>query len=522
MALAETISRRHPIPSSSNNPAPLAYEPMPPTSEHAARITRLGIEESLLRPSLPPRPPTRKPRSLAELPRDYKPTRFRLVDTPSSAGQGKSDAWFETLFGAVYARARRFAEAHFGGGDIPGAAEVDDSLWAGGKFGKEFLAHAGLVARQDNSNVAGGWEAVLRSGAERTALACGVVAWALEDGAWDRLLFGATGVQRRVLDELDRGMIKCDGYERTSLRAHTIDSLLGGASPLLLPENFWREVDLLTGRILALLLPLLDLVDAHFPAASATKPLAAVHADLHALVAEAGLLAVAMRRAADSVFRVVWPEVGDRYEWASQEHDAACEAVYTASKKAVEEAGNGEEAVAKVKVVVWPGLERYRRVGSGEGEGVDEVVIKKALVGYYCVKDGEDAAEERPRLGDYVAAVRLGRMRRTYGGRLVGAAAGVPLSVWLMAGAFLVLGLAAVRYPRYVGDYLRGTHQEPQAWGVVSFTSWLEWLGRRVRDLIFRPEVHQEPQAWGAESFISWLGRLGRRLRDIIFRGTLG
>lgn len=213
MALVETIFRRHPIPSSSSDdPATLTYEPIPPTSEHDARITRLGIEESLLRPALPPRPPTTKARSLAELPRDYRPARFRLVHAP---GQAKSDAWFETLFGAVYARARRFAEAHFGGGDVPGApedGEVDDSLWAG-EFGKEFLAYAGLAARQDNSDVIGGgaWEAVLRSGAERTALACGVVARALEDGAWDRLLFGATGAQRRVLDELDRGMIDCDG-----------------------------------------------------------------------------------------------------------------------------------------------------------------------------------------------------------------------------------------------------------------------------------------------------------------------
>lgn len=298
-------------------------------------------------------------------------------------------------------------------------------------------------------------------------------------------------------------MIWEQGYERTSLRAQTIDSLLGGASPLLLPPDFWREVDLLTGRILSMLLPLLDLVDAHFPAASATKPLAAVHADLHALVAEAGLMAMAMRRAADSVFRLVWPEVGDRYEWASQEHDAACEAVYKASKRAVEEAGDGEESVAKVKVVVWPGLERYRRVGSGEGEGVDEVVIRKALVGYYCGRDGADAAEQRPRLGEYVAAARQGRRRRTYWGRLVGAAAGVPLSVWLMVGAFLVLGLGAVLYPRYVGDYLRGMGGYPAG------------------DLKIHqePEIQQEAQAWKAKSFISWLGR---GVRDITFRGTLG
>jgi hypothetical protein len=188
------------------------YVSISATDEHAKRVNLLGIEESLLRPCVPSRATT-KPRSLAELPRSYKPTRFRLLDA-SFALDEKSDTWFEMLFVDVYAHARRFAQAHFGFGDIPrgeedGDEEVD-SLWleAGG-FTNECLAYAGLVARQDN--LLGGWEALLRSERERTAMVCGIIARALEHGAWDKLLFGASGEQQRLLGELDLGTIGCDG-----------------------------------------------------------------------------------------------------------------------------------------------------------------------------------------------------------------------------------------------------------------------------------------------------------------------
>lgn len=209
----------------------IAYVPVPPTAEHTQRTALLGIEQSLLLPSLHSRS-TDKPRSLSELPRTYRPARFRLTDA-SFDEQEKPDTWFEMLFVDVYAHVRRFASSHFGGGDIPHPKEEDEgeekSLWlegGGGGFGKTFLAYAGLVARQDNN--LGGWEGVLRSQVERTAMVCGIVGKALEDGAWDRLLFGAGEKQERLLREMDIGTVRnegmymlrsfVDGWEVTTVR----------------------------------------------------------------------------------------------------------------------------------------------------------------------------------------------------------------------------------------------------------------------------------------------------------------
>lgn len=185
------------------------YTAIPPTDEHATRIKCLGIEESLLRPSLPPRTTT-KLRSLSELPRNYKPPRFRLT-APSFDEREKSDTWFEMLFVDVYAHARHFATRHFGGGDIvPRPGAEGDSLWACGEgFGETFLSYASSVARQDGN--AGGWEAVLASRVERTAMVCGMLGRALEEGAWDRLLFGAGEEQGRLLEGLDRGTVRNEG-----------------------------------------------------------------------------------------------------------------------------------------------------------------------------------------------------------------------------------------------------------------------------------------------------------------------
>lgn len=198
------------LPTPATKPA-VDYVSKPATDEHAKRISLLGIEESLLRPSVPPRSIT-EPRSLAELPRSYKPARFRLLGT-SVPDEEKSDTWFELLFVDVFAHARRFVNAHFGFGNIPRREEEDEeanSLWLeGGGFSKEFLAYASLVARQDS--LLGGWEALLRSETQRTAMVCGIIAKALEDGAWDELLFGASEEQQRLLAELDLGTVQCDG-----------------------------------------------------------------------------------------------------------------------------------------------------------------------------------------------------------------------------------------------------------------------------------------------------------------------
>lgn len=306
----------------------------------------------------------------------------------------------------------------------------------------------------------------------------------------------------------------------------------------MLPPNFWPEVDALTSRILTLLLPLVDLLDTHIDGAR-TRPLAAIYADLHALVAEAGYLAVRMRRS-DSIFRVVWPTPGDPSS-KNHDHDPVCEVVYRVSKHAAlaiekgeadvaaqdarEEAGaavaqggagdvalpspNRVRIMAKVKLVLWPGFERYRRVLKGGQEGVDEVVVRKAIVGYYCGRgsDEADVAERRPRLREHVRNAR--KKRRQLGARLVKLVPRPTTWNWrvmlMVGGALLAVGLVELlhhgwlMYRGDVGDRGSGSgtysendvearlkvYREPQ----TSDESWLAWLGRVVEYGLFRDRL---------------------------------
>ena len=249
----------------------------------------------------------------------------------------------------------------------------------------------------------------------------------------------------------------------------------------MLPCNFWAEVDTLTTRILTLLLPVLDLLDGHFAECRVT-PLAAIHAELHALVAEAGYLAVCMRRS-NSIFRVVWPAMGDPSSWEEHDHDAACEVVYEGSRDAalaiedertdvaasddgeeeeemthVGDASDGEEGgemadetdarllvrrMAKVKLVLWPGLERYTKLLKGGYEGVDKFVVRKAVVAYYSgiASDEADAAERSPRLRKYVTSgrekERRAKMVRSVVRLLAWVGLLILLAICLLAGARL-------------------------------------------------------------------------------------
>ncbi|KAH8906333.1 hypothetical protein BR93DRAFT_741697 [Coniochaeta sp. PMI_546] len=317
-----------------------------------------------------------------------------------------------------------------------------------------------------------------------------------------------------------------EGYERTALRRQTINSLLGSSK---LPPNFWSKVDILTSRILALLLPLLDLVDAHFPS-SATNPLASIHADLHSLVAEAGFLAVSMRRS-DTIFRLIWPSPGDLSD-SSHSHDQACEVIYQVSKHAAEAIEKGIADVAaqdrarergvptptareqmpfwkrvmlvgKVKIVVWPGLERYRRLVEGGTEGVDEVVVRKAVVGYYCGRASGEAnvAEGRPQLREYIRGIVERRREQRLGGRLARFVIGISLRMWLIVAVLLVSGIGVLLFPGSIGDGWGGLDGYPEGYpGVQSVT-----------DL--------EQQDWTVESV---LARFGRGMIADLFKGTFG
>ncbi|KAB5578217.1 hypothetical protein GE09DRAFT_1088935 [Coniochaeta sp. 2T2.1] len=243
-----------------------------------------------------------------------------------------------------------------------------------------------------------------------------------------------------------------------------VNTILG---PLDLPVNFWSEVDLLTTRILTLLLPVLNLLDVHF-SASRSAPLAPIHADLHTLVAEAGFLAVCMRRSY-SIFRHA-------------------------------------HTMAKVKIVVWPGLDRYSRRGYGKTEEMEVAHVRKATVGYYCGGNGldDDANEARPTLREYIREVeeRETRERLWFQGNRLSSGEILGLTGLLLA----VLGL--LLFHEYLLELL-GRSLDGYLWdhGDVYREAPLEAV-----HVVEETRLGGQRQTWKEDSFVSrflaWLGRV--------------
>jgi hypothetical protein len=98
------------------------------------------------------------------------------------------------------------------------------------------------------------------------------------------------------------------------LRAQCIRTLLIGET---LTAEFWPCVDRLAFQTTSLLLPLLRLMDKHFPD-SRTKSLRNMYQDLHVIIAEAGYLSIGIRWSGN-IFRITSPFPGEVWD-LGQEH----------------------------------------------------------------------------------------------------------------------------------------------------------------------------------------------------------
>ncbi|EAQ93472.1 hypothetical protein CHGG_01707 [Chaetomium globosum CBS 148.51] len=249
------------------------------------------------------------------------------------------DRWYNRrarVLGIPGERVREFAEGYFGLGDMPaarGAApgsglwgdwEEQGLVWLEGGFSEQFLWFVGQVAMQDNN--AGGWDALLTKRAHRECLVTGVIGKVLEMAVFDDLLFGADKTQKSMLEAQDECTLEFEGYHRTALRSQCIRALL--VNDILTPD-FWPCVDQLTLQITSLLLPLLGIVDKHFPA-SRTNSLRNFYQDLHAIVASAGYLSIGIRWSAN-IFRFSLPYPGEVWD-IDQEH--VDDTIYNASEAA--------------------------------------------------------------------------------------------------------------------------------------------------------------------------------------------
>jgi hypothetical protein len=106
------------------------------------------------------------------------------------------------------------------------------------------------------------------------------------------------------------------GYQRTDLRGRTVKAILGDGS---LPVKFWDAVDVLTTKIVTTLLPLIDLIDEHFPEYRDVS-LRGFYQDLHYIVAEAGFFSLTLRESKD-IFRFTWPFPGQAWDLDQDNHD---------------------------------------------------------------------------------------------------------------------------------------------------------------------------------------------------------
>ncbi|KAH6853576.1 hypothetical protein B0I37DRAFT_10201 [Chaetomium sp. MPI-CAGE-AT-0009] len=357
-------------------PPSAAYEAIPRDPLYNRRARRLGIAESLLRPATPAgeaealaagrgwgawlagaagaaamgaatlggalgagggggmRMRMRR-RGLAELTSGaWRPTRTRFEVRWPVGGEGAElgSEWFEMVYAHLFGRVREFAGRYFGLGDLPVAAAPgsgsvaggEGRVWLEGGFEEQFLWFVAQVAMQDNN--AGGWDVLLMKKVYRECLVTGVVGKVLEMAVFDDLLFGADKVQKDMLKAQDECTLDLEGYHRTALRSQCIRTLL--ADDILTPE-FWPCVDQLTLQITTLLLPLLGIMDKHFPASQANS-LRSVYQDLHAIVASAGYLSIGIRWSRN-IFRFSLPYPGEVWD-LDQEH--VDDAIYKASEAA--------------------------------------------------------------------------------------------------------------------------------------------------------------------------------------------
>lgn len=264
------------------------------------------------------------------------------------------------------------------------------------------------------------------------------------------------------------------GYRRTNLRGHTVRTCLPEE---ILPPNYWPAVDALTMRLLVLLLPMLNLMDKHF-ADSRANSLRVVHQDLHHIVAEAGYLSIAIRRSR-TVFRFDTPLLGN--QWEFDQHNADND-LYMASKEAATlEAGlaatDPPSLVAKVQIVQWPQLQRWKALGNldaqDEEDGMGETVsmIMHSKVVYYAggVSDAADAVEDVPTLAQYV---RTRRARRSLRRALDIALVSLVVIAFLGAGAAWLKNMRPAVWGK-LRLHAQGLLQDAQDWGIDAWAKLL-------------------------------------------------
>jgi hypothetical protein len=113
-----------------------------------------------------------------------------------------------------------------------------------------------------------------------------------------------------------------------------------------LTPDFWPCVDRVSLQLITLLLPLIRLMDRHFPSSPA-KSMRSIYQDLHTIVAEAGYLSLGIRWSRD-IFRVSFPFPSEVWDMDQENDDNS---LFKASEAANERADRAAEAKWKAEHV---------------------------------------------------------------------------------------------------------------------------------------------------------------------------
>lgn len=186
------------------------------------------------------------------------------------------------------------------------------------------------------------------------------------------------------------------------------------AGDILTPE-FWPCVDRLALQLTTMLLPLVRLMDKHFPKSRA-KSLRSVHQDLHTIVSEAAYLSIAIRWSRD-IFRFSSPALGAKWDMAKQSVDKA---FYDLSRASIDrddkigDDGNTATAreapgrIARVQIVLWPMLQRYAAAGETDFRDAPEgqhitTLFSPQFVCYCCrTNHPDERRRHHPTLDEWI------------------------------------------------------------------------------------------------------------------------
>lgn len=198
---------QHPAPPTDDDLFSYTAQPDPNAE---SRLEVLGIEFPEYIPLLPPRTATSHKRSLKELGPAYGPLRLEFYgvdekEDNSYPGKGRGAEWFQLLTSDVWFLVRRFAAEYFGYEDL---GDGDDA-WASVAGERELVMYVDKVARGWGTD--GGWADVMGKRVQREAVVTGVIAKVLQDGVWDRLMFGAGKEVERHLNRQDKLEVKGEG-----------------------------------------------------------------------------------------------------------------------------------------------------------------------------------------------------------------------------------------------------------------------------------------------------------------------